>query len=473
MNSTIHNAYAFLDSLIDYEKVTTYSYDAMKLGRMRSLLGALGNPQNAFQSIHVAGSRGKGSTCAMVYSILREAGYAVGLYTSPHLILRNERIRMGAKGQDHMIADEELASTIAKVKPVVEKLSKEKEEKFTFFEVFTALSFLFFKEKGVDIAVLEVGMGGRLDATNVVRPLISAITPISYDHTDKLGKTLTEIACEKAQILKKEALAVVSHQDAEPLSEIRRVAKEKGITLSEVSSSYSYHRVEKSEEGTHFDVEGLTGNLPNLFLPLLGEHQIRNALTAIAVCEALVQKGRVVSKESIRKGLSKVDWPGRFQIIAKNPVLVLDGAQNGASASALKETFLDFFKGRLLTLILGISANKEVEAVCSILCPLAETVIVTQARTVRAMSPPELKNYAARYSKQIEIIPSLQEALDSAREGADSEGVILVAGSLYLIGEALALLKNEEAEKQRSKKQRFFSASVPLCLLLLPMVIFL
>ena len=437
-------ALEFLDSLIDYEKITTYAYDAMKLERMRALLDALGNPQHTFQSVHVAGSRGKGSSCAMVYSILREAGYSVGLYTSPHLISRNERIRVGAKGQDHKITDEELASAIAEVKPVVEKLFKEKEERFTFFEIFTAISFVFFKEQKVEIAVLEVGMGGRLDATNVVHPLVAAITPISYDHTDKLGRTLTEIACEKAQILKKEALGVIAHQDAEPLSEIRRVAKEKGVTLSEVSSSYSYHIIKKSEEGTYFDVEGLKGNLPDLFLPLLGEHQVRNSLTAMAVCEALVQKGRAVSKESIREGLSKVDWPGRFQIVAKNPILVLDGAQNGASASALKETLLDFFKGRPLCLILGISATKEINAVCEILCPLAEEVIVTQANSVRALSVDQLMAHAFPYSRYLQIIPSVSEALSWARARRGPNAVILVTGSLYLVGEALELLQHQD-----------------------------
>lgn len=432
----------FLDSLVDYEKMTTYSYDVMKLERMGILLEALGNPQNSFRTIHVAGSRGKGSTCAMIYSILREAGFSVGLYTSPHLISRNERIRI-ARGvrEDRAIRDEELIALIEAVEPVVADLSRQGAGRFTFFEVFTALGFLFFKEKKMDIAVLEVGMGGRLDATNVVHPLASVITPISYDHTDKLGKTLTEIAREKAEILKKGALAIVSHQDPEPLDEIRRVAQTKGIPLLEVSSRYRFRIFEKSEAGTRFHVTGPLGEMRDGFLPLLGEHQLRNALAAIAVCEQLSESGAEIAPGEIRRGLSNVDWPGRFQIVGKDPVVVLDGAQNGASAYVLKETFLDFFKGLPLTLILGISADKEVEAVCRILCPLAETVVLTQAETIRALPADLLKQSALLYSKHVETIPFFRDALSWARQQTPAEGVILVAGSLYLVGEALVLLQ--------------------------------
>ena len=443
MNET-QEALQFLDSLIDYEKITTYSYDAMKLERMRRLLAALGNPQDTFRSIHIAGSRGKGSICAMIYSILREAGFSVGLYTSPHLISRNERIRVAGNQEDRMIRDEELASFIEKIEPMVTDLSLQGAERFTFFEVFTALSFLFFKEKGVELAVLEVGMGGRLDATNVVQPLIAAIAPISYDHMDKLGKTLTEIAREKAEILKEGALAIVSHQDPEPLSEIRRVTKAKGISLLEVPSVYAVRISEKSQEGTRFHVTGPRGEMTDLFLPLLGEHQVRNALVAVAVCEQLSEKGIETTLEEIRKGLSNVDWPGRFQIVGRDPAVILDGAQNGASAFVLKEAFLDFFKNRPLSLILGISADKEVEAVCRILCPLAENVVVTRAETVRAMPVGELKRCALPYSKHLETASSCREALSWARRQTPAEGVILVAGSLYLVGEALELLQHEK-----------------------------
>ncbi|MBI4437151.1 MAG: bifunctional folylpolyglutamate synthase/dihydrofolate synthase [Candidatus Omnitrophica bacterium] len=447
-------ALQFLDSLIDYEKITTYSYDVMKLGRMRLLLSALGNPQGSFQSIHVAGSRGKGSTCAMVYHILRETGLSVGLYTSPHLVTRRERIRISKKGMgDRMILDEELASLVMKIKPVLERLSPA--GSFTFFELFTALSFLFFKEQGVEVAVVEVGMGGRLDATNLIHPLAAAVTPISFDHMDKLGTTLTAIACEKAQILKRGAFAVISHQEPEALLEIRRVAKEVPVEVLEVPSLYSYRIIEKSEAGTRFHVRGPAGELSDLFLPLLGEHQIRNALVAIAICTALSKKGVEVSQQAIRKGLSQVDWPGRFQILKRNPTLIVDGAQNGASASVLKNTFLDFFKDRPLVLILGISADKEIAAVCKTLCPLAETVIVTQAQTARALDGEILKEHASPYSRDLQITPSLKEALTLARARLGSHGVILVTGSLYLVGEVLELTQRKSGTKSLSRLDLF------------------
>ena len=451
-------ALQFLDSLIDYEKITTYAYDAMKLERVELLLEALGNPQNAFRCIHVAGSRGKGSTCAMVYSILREADVSAGLYTSPHLVSRLERIRIAKKGEkDRVILEEELADLAEKIRPVAERLSRKGKGRFTFFEVFTALSFLFFKEKGVEIAVLEVGMGGRLDATNVVHPLVTAITPISYDHTDKLGKTLTEIAREKAQILKEETVAIVSHQEPEPLAEIRRNAASRRLTLLEVSSLYSYSRLERSEEGTRFDVKGPKKAFTGLFLPLLGDHQVRNALVAVAICESLSEKGVAHSEEVVRRGLATLDWPGRFQIVAHDPMVIIDGAQDGTSALALKETFLDLFKDRPLFLILGISANKEVDAVCRILCPLAESVIVTQAENVRALDAAHLEKQARPYAKRLRTTLSVEEALELARAEVGPRGIILVAGSLYLVGELLAQFQNKRKAQEATATRAFES----------------
>lgn len=435
----------FLDSLIDYEKITTYAYDAMKLGRMRLLLDALGNPQHSFQSVHVAGSRGKGSVCAMTYSILRDAGFSVGLYTSPHLMARSERIRLARKAEERVISEEEVALLVQEVQPVVERLSREGAGRFTFFEVFTALGFLFFKEQRVDIAVVEVGMGGRLDATNVIHPLVAAITPVSYDHTDKLGTTLAQIAREKAEILKQGSAAVISHQAPEAVAEIRRVAQGKGVRLLEVPSLYSYHVVEKREEGSRFHVRAPHRRFEDLFLPLPGEHQMRNALVAVAICDALSEKGVLIGEDSVRKGLARVEWPGRFQRVSKNPAVILDGAQNDASALALKETFLDFYKGRSLCLILGMSSDKEVEAVCKILCPLADEVIVTQAQTVRAMNAEILKVHASFYSKSLRSTSSFLEAILLARDWAGPEDVILIAGSLYLVGEALASLQHHYA----------------------------
>lgn len=441
-----------MDSLIDYEKITTYSYDAMKLERVRRLLDALGNPQNAFRSVHVAGTRGKGSTCAMLYAIFREAGIPTGLYTSPHLLSRHERIRTSIKGEEQRcITDGELAFLLEEIKPALDALTEETGP-FTFFEVFTALSFLYFKQRKVEMAVLEVGMGGRLDATNVVHPLVSVITPISYDHTDKLGKTLTSIAAEKAEIVKPETAAVTAPQEPEALEVIREIARTKSAPLLEVAEHYNIQELGRSREGTRFQVMGPGGDYPLLFVPLLGAHQVDNAVTAIGVCEVLKRKGFSLSKASIQKGLSKVDWPGRIQVVGEEPLLILDGAQNDASANALKETLCDLFPGKPVLLILGISQDKEVETVCRILCPMAESVILTQAKNKRALPVCALMDYAAPYSRYLQLVPSLDEALDWACRRVDGEWVVVVAGSLYLVGEALAFLQEAKSPKKKAEK---------------------
>jgi len=441
----------FLDTLIDYEKVTSYSYDAMKLDRMRALLKVLDNPQEAFQSIHVAGTRGKGSTSAMIYSILRESGFSVGLYTSPHLVSRLERIRVADGEEDRTILEDELFDMVQEIRPLVERLSEEGWGRFTFFEVFTAMSFLYFKKRGVEIAIVEVGMGGRLDATNTLSPIISVVMPISYDHTDKLGKTLTQIAREKAEIFKKGTTPIVGEQGTEPLSEILKVGREKGLSPLQAASQYTFQIQEKKETGTHFTVQSPEGKYPILFLPLLGEHQVKNALVAIAVSEVLSRKNFKVPKVAIQKGLASVSWPGRIQVIQQRPTIILDGAQNGASAVALKEVLNTIYAGRPVRLILGISSDKEADAVCRILCPLAENVIVTKADSTRAMSVEKLMQHVSPYTQHYQIIPSLEDAIVSVSHHIDPKGVIVVTGSLYLVGEALSLF---EKGKLRGMDQR-------------------
>ncbi len=286
-------------------------------------------------------------------------------------------------------------------------------------------------------------MGGKLDATNVVTPLVSVITPISYDHTDKLGETLAAIAGEKAGILKKEVPAVVAPQPKEASDVIRRIASERGTPLIEVDSEYEWGMRDFDFSGQRFWARGFQGAYPKLEIPLLGQHQIVNAVTALAVCAELREKGLAISPEGMEKGLAQVDWPGRFQILERDPFLVVDGAQNGASAEALRQTLLQIFPHRPYHLILGLSADKEIEEICSILCPMAKEVIATRSRSVRALLPEELAKVVRRHFENVRITQSLSEALRESRLHATPEAVLVVTGSLYLVGEVLSIFEQQ------------------------------
>ena len=434
MDIAHQEAIRLLESLKDYEKSTCFSYEQdLRLERVGALLDRLGNPERSFQAVHVAGTRGKGSVAAMVYSILKASGISVGLYTSPHLVSRRERIRITEDTfHERTIDEEELAAGILKIQPHLEILRAQKGWEFTFFELFTVLAFCFFSERRVSHAVLEVGMGGRLDATNVVTPRVCAITPISYDHTDKLGKTLGAIAREKAGILKKGIPAVIGPQPKEALDVIRDAARERGVPLIEVDSAYRWGVKRFDFSGQHFWVKGPNREYPDLEIPLLGEHQLENAVVALALCETL-------KEGSVETGFPQVRWPGRFQILEKDPFLVVDGAQNGASAQALGQTLLEVFPNRPYHMILGLSEDKEIDDVCRVLCPMATEVVATRSQSVRALLPEELAKAVRRYCGKVEVASNLSQALGRSRERVTKEGVIVVTGSLYLVGEALSL----------------------------------
>jgi dihydrofolate synthase/folylpolyglutamate synthase len=419
----------YLESFINYEKLDSYPYkESLGLGRIRDFLSAIGNPQSALKCVHVAGSKGKGSTCAFITYILREAGYKVGLYTSPHLSDFRERIRILKSNTQHpacpagrqapcltgrqantefegMISKEDLARLVKKLKPAVEKHDKKSRYgPLTFFEVYTALAFLYFKEKKVDFAVLETGLGGRLDATNAVEPLICAISPISYEHTDKLGKTLREIAAEKAGIIKvpacpagrqssefrAQSLTVISApQEKEAGVVIRKKCKNIGAKLYEVGKDIKY---KKTKSG--FSVKGILNEYKALKSRLLGEHQAVNAATAIGAVEALRFYGIDIGVDAIRKGLYNTLWPGRCEVIAKNPLVVLDGAQNLDSAAVLKKAVKNNFKYKRLILVLGISNDKDLKGICDQLRGLADEVILTRANISHVFKRKALVYYA-------------------------------------------------------------------------------
>lgn len=435
---TYEEAAKYLYSFIDYERVSAYRYrTAMKLSRMAAILDGLGNPHRAFKSIHIAGTKGKGSTCAFIYSILKESGFRAGLYTSPHLIDFKERIRISSP-KDRAIGEAELVALINRVKPFLDKFTKT--SRFgspSFFEVYTALAFLFFGIKEVEFAVLEVGLGGRLDATNVVEPLAIGITPISFDHTERLGKTLEAIAKEKCGVIKDNSIVVASEQEANVMNCIRKVACEKRARLYEVGKDISYEPIAMGPEGQTFSVRGIFGEYPLLKTSLLGRHQIINASTAIGVIEALRFHNIVISSRDIANGINNTNWPGRLQVVEKRPWVILDGAQNEASARALKEAVTSIFPFKNLILVLGISSDKDIEGVCANLFPISSTVFLTRANTPRAAALEDLRKITQAYGKKTVLTNSVEEAIELAKQEAKPDDLILVAGSLYVVGEAL------------------------------------
>ncbi|MDO8747551.1 MAG: folylpolyglutamate synthase/dihydrofolate synthase family protein [Candidatus Omnitrophota bacterium] len=452
---TYPEALRYLNSLTNYEQKSNYPYlDSFELERVEGFLRLLGEPQKGLKCLHIAGSKGKGSTCVFAAYILRQAGFRVGLYTSPHLIDFRERIRvlkpiadsgLGHRRPNHgllasrtrgadfegMISKRELTDLVNRLKPYIEEYNRNlKKDSLTFFEAYTALAFLYFKEKKVDFAVLETGLGGRLDATNTVNSLVCAVTPISYEHTDKLGNTLRKIAAEKAGIIKnRKTVVITAPQKKEAFAVIREKCRQAKARLFEVGKDIV---CQKNKNG--FSIKGIFGRYDNLKIRLLGEHQLINALTAVGVIEALRFFGVKINSGSIRKGLNEAVWPGRCEVVLKKPLVILDGAQNSASVKALKETINDNFKYKKLILILGISSDKDIPGICRQLNGWADQVIFTKANSSRAESPQALIRYFK--TDKPSLTAGVREALHLALKIAEAKDLLLVTGSLFVVGEA-------------------------------------
>lgn len=404
-----------------------------KLGleRIGVLLEALGNPQQAFRIVHVAGTNGKGSTCAMIESGLRAAGWRTGLYTSPHLVEPTERIQVAGRP----VSAARFAAAFDEVHASAETLLRQERIDLhpTYFESVTAMALLLFRECGVQFAVLEVGLGGRLDATNAVTPELCVVTPVDFDHEAYLGKSLESIAGEKAGILKPGVRAVFARQrpEAERVLEARAAALGVGVARS---SDVAISGVALHARGSDFmwGEAAVTCRLP-------GEHQVENACTAIA---ALRQLG--IAPDAIRAGLAQTVWPGRLERVSSNPEIILDGAHNPAGARALAEYLNRFYEPRHVWLIYGAMRDKAVEEIAAILFPRAGHVIVTAPAQARALRPESIRDLADHHS--MSVAPDIQAALAMAGAmagGAAEEDAIFVTGSLFLVGEARALLLRE------------------------------
>lgn len=416
------------------------------LERMTELLEILGNPQDELSVIHVAGTNGKGSTCKYIYSVLQECGYKVGLYTSPFLEIFNERIELDGE----YISDEDLAKYTDRVLAAVKEMTDAGKQSPTEFEVITAIAFLYFKEKGSDYVILEVGLGGRGDSTNVCKkPLISIITSISYDHTDRLGDTLAEIASEKAGIIKDGSPVVTSAEAEEALAVIERTAAEHGSLYFE-TRNLPCRITEETFGGCRFDltVQGVT--FENLEISMLGEHQVKNAAAAVAALCILEENGDIsVPDEALRSGLKKARQNGRFELMSEQdekPMLIIDGAHNPDGALMLKRTMQLFCSGKRILMVTGMLADKDTEHILGEFTDITNEFIVTEPKNPRRMSFDELGNRLEKLGGSVIYKGESTEAFDAAMKKKDEYDVILFAGSLYLIGEIRTLIRKYRGE---------------------------
>ncbi len=422
----------YLYRFVDYSLTRNlrYSPEKFDLGRMRALMEDLGNPHQQYPVVHVAGTKGKGSTAAMIASVLQAAGYRVGFYTSPHLIDFTERIQVNRES----ISREDLVRVVNEIKPSVERI-----ERLTTFELTTAAAFLYFWHEKVDIAVIEVGLGGRLDATNVVDPLLAVITSLSLDHTSVLGDTLAKIAVEKGGIIKPGRPVVVSPQKDEALAVLQQIARQRDAACIQIGSDYLYQKVSHSYDGQTFLVRENTAahsDWVELRIPLLGGHQVENAATAYAALAELEKMGCKIGAEAIRAGFAGVVWPGRFEIISREPFVVLDSAHNRDSAEKLKKALDEYFPGKKIILIFGASEDKDVSGMFAELLPRMDQAIMTQSVHPRALDAETLLEMAASYGIPAEVVVSLEKAVNRAFELASEGQLILVTGSLFIVAGA-------------------------------------
>jgi dihydrofolate synthase/folylpolyglutamate synthase len=432
----------YIDSFINFEKISRYDYaSSFKLERMFSFLELSGNPHKDLHSIHIAGSKGKGSVCAISAYMLKEAGYRVGLYTSPHLVDIRERIRILDGESEGLIEREEFIDLIEKIKPVAEIFRDHKTfGRISFFEVLTAAAFLYFRKMKVDIAVLETGLGGRLDATNVIQPMVCGITNISMEHSDKLGNAIRSIAREKAGIIKTGnpgCFVFSGKQDKEVMDEIKTVCDEKHARLLEVGVDVKYSITRSDENNVIFDLYGPGYSYKGLRLRLIGGHQAQNASLAIGMVKSIEKNGYTVSEEAVRSGLEKVSWPGRLQVISRDPFVIVDGAQNAASIKTILSSIKNIFKYDRLICILGISSDKDAAGIAGELNMACDAVILTRSKNTRAMDPVCLSNSFPFSRPGLEVSENLSEAMQKALKTAGEKDIILITGSLFLVGEAI------------------------------------
>ncbi len=429
---------------MNYDEALDWLYNVRRfgpnrnLGPTRHILKLLGDPQNSFRSIHVGGSNGKGSTSAMIASILGATGAKVGLFTSPHLEEFIERVKV----DDMEIPREDAARLLTEIRPLFEEmLGLPEPMPLRFFDVVTAMAFLYFREKAVDYAVLEVGLGGRLDATNVVDPLVSVITNIGYEHTNILGDTLPEIAGEKAGIIKQGRPLVTATRDDEVFKVFGEKAQELGSEVIRVGYDTEFRKVGAKMSGMTFDLRSRM-EYKGLKVPLLGEHQITNAATAVAAVEALSRYGVDVPEQAVREGLQGVYWPARLEVVRTGPTVVLDCAKDAEATEAVRRTLEgDVDAGRIVAVV-SMSSDKNIPGMIRNIAAVSERFIVTTHSVMgRAASPDLIAEEITKNGRPYEVIEDEKAAFTRALELAGEEDTVLVIGSVFLAGAARSFYK--------------------------------
>jgi dihydrofolate synthase/folylpolyglutamate synthase len=436
----------YLYGFVDYSLTRNFrnAPGLFDLGRMREFVDRLGAPDRAYPILHVAGTKGKGSVSALCASALQAAGYRVGLYTSPHLEDYAERIQVNQVPIPHA----DLVALVDEIRPHIEAVPK-----LTTFEITTALALLYFARCGSTAVVLEVGLGGRLDATNIVTPRLAVITSISYDHMGVLGNTLAEIAGEKAGIVKSGIPLVISPQPEEARLVFERIAAERLAPLVQAERDYAFVRTANSLAGQEFLVwkrqigqDSPPADAVRLKIPLLGLHQVENAVTAYAALQVAVQNSFSLSEAQIQQGFEQVNWPARFEVLQQAPPLVVDCAHNRDSAQRLRASLQEYFPGKAVTLVFGASEDKDIQGMFDELLPYVNRLLLTRSFHPRAAEPDNLAALAQGYGKPVSQVSEVIDALDDALQHADEETVVLVTGSIFV-----AAAVRESWRKRQSK----------------------
>ena len=428
-----------------YDEALEWLFNVRRFGPDRSLeptkiyLELLGNPQKKFKTIHIAGSNGKGSTSAFIASILQATGYKVGLYTSPHLERFNERIKVN--GEE--ISKEESARLLTKSRAIFEEmLNYPKPVPLRFFDILTGVCFKYFEEQEVDFGVIEVGLGGRLDATNIIDPHVSVITNIGYEHVNILGPTLEDIAYEKAGIIKENRPIVTGETKLNVLQVFQKVAKMKKSELFIIKDLIEYQRVQTGTDGQIFNLKTPNMEYINLKIPLLGLHQIINASTAVLAIEILSKYDILIQPRAIKKGLIETNWPARLELIHKNPDIILDCAKDAEATEVVRKTIEEDLNDRYIIAVVSISSDKNIEGMIKNIAAVADIFILTKhSVTYRAAEPERLIKEIEKYDKPYEVYLNRDEAFKHALEKANQDNLILVIGSVYLAGDARMFYK--------------------------------
>lgn len=422
---------------LEYIESTGKFGSKLGLENVAKVLEMLGNPQNKLKIIHVAGTNGKGSTCSYINSILVKAGYKTGLYTSPFLEEFNERIRINGIN----IPDDDLAELISEVKEKIDIMTAEGFDHPTEFEIITAAAFVYFSRQNTDFVVLEVGLGGRLDATNVCMPVVSVISSISLDHVQFLGNTLAKIAFEKGGIIKPNIPTVLYNQTEEVITEIEKICKERNSKLF-VTQDKEIEITKESIESQNVNLKLFEQVYENIELKLLGKHQSKNLLLALTAIKVLEKNGYItgIPKEILYSGILETKWPGRMELISKYPLTIIDGAHNEDGARNLANTIETYLFCKKITLVFGMLKDKDIQSVIDILFPKADRVVITIPHSERAASIEDMKTILAPFikahsEKHIEYIPTIENAVAYAQSHAQEDEAVLYAGSLYMIGD--------------------------------------